>query len=259
MRSHAVAVTRPASDGDRLVAALARRGLRPALFPLLEILGPDDPVAAMATIGPAEGYDLVAFTSRNAVLGLDALLSRPAIIGALAGFLRGRLVVAVGEGTASALRERGVLVDVIPSRGDAAALAAAISTGRSIAGCSVLFPCGEPSRPTLPDQLCERGARVTRAVVYRTVDGDPSIAEGLERALLDGDISVVTFGSGSAVHAFARALGAARARDALRRARVACLGASASAALRSLGVVEDAIAESSSFGALADAVARLLA
>jgi uroporphyrinogen-III synthase len=122
----------------------------------------------------ADGYDWVLLTSRNAV---DALFAR----------LEGGLprVAAVGQGTAEALRQRGVEPDLVARVSTQEGLAAELPrpAGR------VLFPAAEGAREVLVQEL---GAELVP--VYRTVELRPE-------ALPAGDIVVLA--SASAARAFA--------------------------------------------------------
>lgn len=283
MSRYRVAVTRPSSDRDPLVAALASRGVESRVFPLLRIVGLTDPAEALRRIGSRESHDLVTFTSRNAVLGLQALLewsdrkrtealdpvrSKASVIHdtdesteatrRMPDFLERLSIAAVGEGTAGALRDRGVSVDIVPERSNAEALVEAVARYLTIEGCRVLVPCGNRARRTVPERLKQGGAEVVEVVVYHTVECEPLGGELLERALLSGEVPVVTFASGSAVESLVRAIGQDRASKALACARIACLGRSAEAALQPLGSLEVRVASASSFSSLADAAVDLL-
>ena len=97
-----VVVTRPAAQAGALADALARQGFDPVLFGALEIV-PLDPLPP-----PPDRFDCAVFISRNAVeCGSAVVLGNPP-----AG---GPLVAAIGEGTANALRERGVDLPPLPT------------------------------------------------------------------------------------------------------------------------------------------------
>jgi uroporphyrinogen-III synthase len=134
-------------------------------------------VAIEALPGPplrAEGYDWVLLTSRNAV---DALFAR----------LEGGLpsVAAVGQGTAEALRQRGVEPELVARESTQEGLAAELPrpAGR------VLFPAAEGAREVLVEEL---GAELVP--VYRTVELRPEAFPAAD---------LVVLASGSAARAFA--------------------------------------------------------
>jgi uroporphyrinogen-III synthase len=113
---------------------------------------------------PAEwsaGWDTVIVTSQIAVerIARDANHADP-----LRRALEHGTLVAVGEATAQALRRYGLPPDVIAA-GSARSILESLST--SLAGQRVLWPCGEDASLDLARLLQERGARVTRLVLYR--------------------------------------------------------------------------------------------
>ncbi len=151
-----------------LASALAAEGFEVEACPLVAIEPLPGPLLR------AEGYDWVLLTSRNAV---DALFAR----------LEGGLpkVAAVGQGTAEALRERGVEPDLVARVSTQEGLAAELPrpAGR------VLFPAAEGARSVLVREL---GAELVP--VYRTVELVPE-------AFPPADLVVLA--SASAARAFA--------------------------------------------------------
>ncbi|HEY1433816.1 MAG TPA: uroporphyrinogen-III synthase [Thermoanaerobaculia bacterium] len=117
--------------------------------------------------------DLAIFTSQVAVAmglgGANGALLRPALAAAR--------IVAVGTATAAALREAGVVPEIVGG-GSADSLLAALPA--RLAGVGVLFPCGEDASPALDAALRRRGAAVSRCVVYRKTPKPPDAALGAE-------------------------------------------------------------------------------
>jgi uroporphyrinogen-III synthase len=163
------------------VVLTATEGLTRPLAADLEAEGFEVEACPLVTIellsGPplrADDYDWVLLTSRNAV---DALFAR----------LEGGLprVAAVGQGSAEALRRRGVEPDLVARVSTQEGLAAELPrpAGR------VLFPAAEGARGVLAQEL---GAE--HVPVYRTVELRPE-------AFPPADLVVLA--SGSAARAFA--------------------------------------------------------
>ncbi len=139
-----VVLTATAGLAGPLAAALEAEGFEVERCPLVAIEElPGPPLRA-------EGYEWVVLTSRNAV---DAVLAR--LVGGLPK------VAAVGQGTADALRERGVEPDLVARVSTQEGLAAELPrpAGR------VLFPAAEGARGVLVQEL---GADFVP--VYRTVE-----------------------------------------------------------------------------------------
>ncbi|MDP8910657.1 MAG: uroporphyrinogen-III synthase [Actinomycetota bacterium] len=163
-----VIVTRPREQAPALVERLEKLGHDVVVCPLIEVvpLG-DGPVDTSA-------YDWVVVTSAN---GASELARRRA------GTLQ--RVAAVGGGTAAALRERGITVDLVPAVSTQEGLLAEFPRppGR------VLFAGAEGARRLLVDAL---GADFVP--LYRTVSVSPDDPP-------EGDLAIVA--SASTAHAFA--------------------------------------------------------
>lgn len=199
-----VVVTRPAHQAGPLCRLIEQAGGQAEPFPVLAIAPPADPAAARALVERLESFDLAVFVSANAAEHGMALL---AACGRTLGSLR---VLAVGEGTAAALRARGV-VDILCPQGDYSSegLLGLEALGEAaVHGRRVLIFRGEGGRALLGDTLCARGAEVHYAEVYRRVR--PAVQDTpWDRA--GPDIAVVTSGEGLR-NLFAMMGGAARGR-----------------------------------------------
>ena len=151
-----VVVTRPTGTA----AALARRvracGGAPLLMPGLSLRGVDD-AATRTALRAALGDDLLVFTSPAAVRYAAALAP-----------LRTRaIVLAVGQGTAHALRRHGVLAQA-PSRQDSEGLLD-LPAAQALHGRRVALIGAPGGRGVLREQLAARGARLREVQVYRRV------------------------------------------------------------------------------------------
>ena len=146
---------RPRGQHASLRAAAARAGARVlALSPLA--IEPRTAVASRRALREALAADLVLFTSPNAVRAAANL--RPLRIA------RGRLALAVGDGTRRALRRLGI--DAIsPTRMDSEGLLA-LPALRDIGGRSIGLVTAPGGRNRLAPALQSRGAEVRRADVY---------------------------------------------------------------------------------------------
>lgn len=164
----------------------------------------------------------LAVTSANAVERLREL--------DLPADLAGVRAAAVGEGTARALRDIGINVDLVaPGTGAAALADGLIAAGAG--GGGVWLPQAEAALSELGERLREAGAEVTVTVCYRTVPV-PGLT-GLLTATLAGGIDAVTLLSPSAADAVIAAVGAGR----LDGVTVVCAGDTTAAALRRHGIL----------------------
>ena len=123
--------------------------------------------------------------------------------------LAGATVAAIGPGTAAALRETGIVADVVAERSRGRG-AAGGTPGRICTAVRALVARAEEARDTLPDGLRAAGAEVDVVPLYRTLAALPRHPE----RMLSAD--AVAFTSSSTVRRFAEALAG---RDLSARAR----------------------------------------
>jgi uroporphyrinogen III methyltransferase/synthase len=209
-----VAVTRARAQASSLSAQLRALGARAIEAPTIRI------VATSEELPPLSEFDLVCLTSAN---GVELLFERLAARGDDARALAGAVVAAIGPGTARALREHGVIADVVPERFVAEGLLDALA---GVEFSRVLIARAAQARDVLPDVLRERGASVTVVSLYETVVEplDPAVLPALEQA------DYLTFTSSSTVRFF---LSSARPGPATR---IVSIGPVTSATLREQGL-----------------------
>jgi uroporphyrinogen III methyltransferase/synthase len=241
LHGEVVAVTRARAQASGLAARLRELGAEVVETPAIRI--EPRPVegelrAAVETIGE---YALVCFTSPNGVrLFFEALEASGSDTRSLAG----ATIAAIGPGTASALKECGIVADVVPERFVAEALVEALEP-MAVEGKRVLVARAADARDVLPDALRARGAEVDDVAVYETVaeplgDADRS---GLERA------TYVTFTSSSTVRFLMES--GAHPPDG---ARVVSIGPVTSASASEHGLSVDVEAERHDIDGLVDAL-----
>jgi len=214
-------VTRARAQASTLAARLRGLGARVVEAPAIRIQALD------VTVPPLHGYDLVCLTSPN---GATLLLDRLAEDGRDARALAGARVAAIGPGTARALRERGIVADVVPERFVAEGLAEALA---GVPVRHALVARAREARDVLVDALRERGAEVDVLALYETR------AEALDEATLAAarGADYVTFTSSSTVRFFLAAAGGAA--ELAPHARVVSIGPVTSATLREHGLEVD--------------------
>ena len=182
----AVLVTRPAGTNDPLVDELESRGYRVVAVPTVLTRPLDVEWPAL------DRFDWIVLTS---AAGVEALPSTP----------RGPRWAAVGHATATALRARGVEVDVLPFEANGGALAEALPDP---AGAQVLLVRASLADPDLPSGLRKRGAQVEEVTAYETVEGPDESGDQLRCALAEPGLGAVIFASGSAVRGFVKLVAA---------------------------------------------------
>jgi uroporphyrinogen III methyltransferase / synthase len=198
LRGRTVAVTRARAQASGLARKLEELGATVVQAPVIRI----EPLS-----GPAPDlsrYDLVCFTSPNAVTALFARLAQvgeaPSNAPHDARAFAGARVAAIGPGTARTLAEHGLLADVVPERSVAESLVEALA---GVTVSRALVARAREARDVLPDALRARGVDVDVLTLYETV-AEPLSASALEEARA---ADYITFTSSSTVRFFLDAAG----------------------------------------------------
>ncbi len=191
-----VVVTRAREQVSALRSRLESLGAEVVELPAIAVQPVD------FTLPDLSGYAWLVFTSAN---GVGEFFERGLRSHGLdARALAGLRVAAIGPGTARALEQRGVLVDVVPERFVAESLLDAIPAPAS-AGDRVLVPRAAVARDVLPEGLRSRGYEVDVLSVYETVVGEPD-PDVLAR-VGTGGVDAITFTSSSTVTNFLEVVG----------------------------------------------------
>jgi uroporphyrinogen III methyltransferase/synthase len=246
-----IVVTRSRAQAASFSSPLRRAGARVIEAPAIALAPPRSWRRADQAVGRLPSYQMVIFTSVNAVARFAARLRRH---GKGMRALRRIEVVAIGPATAAALGREGVRVAAHPERYRAEGLVRALGR-RRLEGRRILLPRAAVARDLLVVALRRRGARVDVAPVYRTV----AVSTGLRQvraALRSERLDLLTFASSSAVEAFAGRFGAAD-RLRLRRVPVAVLGPITARTARRHGFRVAVRPAAATIPALAAAIVRL--
>jgi uroporphyrinogen III methyltransferase / synthase len=218
-----IVVTRPREQAAELIEQIEAMGAEAVEAPMIRVVPPDDYGPLDAACRDVAMFDLIVFSSVNAVDSfVQRLLASPHDLREL----KGVTLCSVGPATAARLTRHGIKTDLTPPEYRAESLVRAISETRDVRGLRILLPRADIGRETVADELRHQGAQVTEVVAYRTVsaevdrEGEPDIY----RMLLERRIDVVTFTSASAVRYFVKGLGAEQAADLLRTTLVASIG-----------------------------------
>jgi len=226
-----VVVTRARAQASGTAATLAALGADVVELPAIRIEPRIDSAEVRDAVEALHAYALVCLTSPN---GVHLLFEAMAAAGRDARALAQAQVAAIGPGTAAALREHGVIADVVPERSIAEALVAALDQV-PVAGKPALVARAAEARDVLPDALRERGAEVDVVALYETVREDPD-PEAVEAAM---SADYVTFTSSSTVTNFLAVTGG-RMPDG---ARLVSIGPVTSATLAEAGFSAEVEAE----------------
>ncbi|HEY3037784.1 MAG TPA: uroporphyrinogen-III synthase [Pyrinomonadaceae bacterium] len=219
-----VVITRAHDQAAGFVAELEQYGAEVILCPTIEICELESYERLDEAIEHLYGYDWLIFTSVN---GVEHFFKRLRARERDASDLDELKVCAIGEATASRLRDLHVHVDVIPeefkAEGVFAALERFVGGLTELKGMNMLIPRASVARDYLPKALEQAGARVDVVPAYRT-----SVPENLDRgrvaAMLSGSADCIAFTSSSTVRNLARLFDTQDLSVALAGVVVACIG-----------------------------------
>jgi len=162
-----VLVTRAEQQAAPLCRLLEAQGASTLRLPAIEINACSDGRESSARIGALDTFNLIVFTSANAVRFGSALLEQR----------RDLPLAAIGPATARALNESGYDVAVRPPRGfDSEALLAHPGL-QHLSAQRILLIKGAGGRRMLEQELARRGADVIGVDVYQRTPANPSAAE----------------------------------------------------------------------------------
>jgi uroporphyrinogen-III synthase len=246
-----ILVTRAPGQASQLAEQLRALGATPILIPTIEIAPPASYAALDAALAALSGFDLVAFTSANAV---EAFHQRAQFLGLTPA---PRRIAVVGPATARAVASIGLDADVVPPVFTAESLAQTIvqTLLPEASGARILLLLAEQAPAKLASALADAGARVTVAAAYCNRIPEGSLAAV---AALFADPSkvpdAVTFTSASTAGNLIALLQAAGLTLPAAVVR-ASIGPVTSRALRDLGLPPHLEAVEPTIAALADSLA----
>lgn len=242
-------VTRTREQASALVELLSAAGARCLEVPTLEIAPPDNFGPLDKSLENLSVYEWVIFTSAN---GVSAFFQRLFDQGSDVRALGGAQLAAIGPATAEALRERGLLADVVPARFQAEDLAEALLP-KIAPGARVLLARAQVAREVLPETLAQAGIQVDVAPVYQARQ-PAGIPEEARPFLESGKIDLLTFASSATVHNFAALVGREKFQELAQTAVVAAIGPITAATLQEYAITPQIQPEEFTIPALVTAI-----
>ena len=239
-----VLVPRARGQASGFSALLRARGAEPLEVPTIEIR----PVASTAELDravedlAAGRYDWVVLTSVN---GVAAVRARAEALGHGAPAITRASVAAVGPATEAALRDWGIVPDLVPEAATTAALGQAFPTGRG----AVLLARADLANPELGVLLRDKGWETTEVVAYHTVPVG-ALDPAARRRLDHGEVDWVAFTASSTVEGFLRGYGGPPPPGV----RVAAIGPVTADTARSAGIQVATTAAEHTVGGLVAAI-----
>ena len=179
-----VLVTRPEQQATPLCRLLEIQGAKVFRLPAIEIRAVGNRRGTATQLGALEDFDVIVFTSSNAVRFGASLLDQK----------RDLTLAALGPATARALNQAGYRVAVQPHAVfDSENLLLHPRLERP-AGLRILIIKGSGGRPYLAQELTHRGAEVVTADVYERVPAVPSprVLATLLDSFTAGAVQVIT-------------------------------------------------------------------
>lgn len=245
-----VMVTRPAHQAEHLRGLIEAAGGTPFLFPVLEILEPENSAALCATVDTLAEADMAIFISPNAVNKAMNLIGAR-----LGGLPEGLTVATVGKSSAKELRNFIAREPIYPKKKFNSEALLAMEEMQAVRGQRIVIFRGDGGREYLGDTLTARGARVEYANAYRR--GRPKADVGrLQRAWARGGIDVITVTSEEGLRNLFDMVGKL-AQHWLRKTQLVVVNERMVALMHELGFkLEPVVAEEASDEALVAAIAR---
>jgi len=193
-----IVVTRSKAQAPELVRRLTELGAEVLQIPCIQTAPPTDLEPIKEAILGLHEYDWLVFTSANGVRCFFDYFEK--------GFedardIGGVRIAAVGPGTAAALQEKRLVVNVMPRQSTAVQLAKAMLSEGDVENLRICILRAEQANPDLPRLLEEKGAIVDDIPVYRTV-AEVTTPTADSESLVDRGADWVTFTSASTVEHF---------------------------------------------------------
>lgn len=219
-----ILITREREQACEMAKLVRMKGWEPIIVPAIEFkpLWTKETGRILKRIGT---FDWLIFTSANGVKFFKEAMLRAGVDWRS---FKGK-VCAIGEGTASSLKESGIIPDILPESYVAEGIIEIFKKKR-IRGKKILIPRAEVAREILPESLKEMGAIVKVLPVYRTVP-----PRNLRKNLIEKikDVDLVTFTSSSTVK---NVMKYPEIREAMKHLPVAVIGPVTAQELRKHGI-----------------------
>ena len=179
-----VLVTRPEQQAMSLCRLLEAQGATTLRLPAIEIKPCGERHLSDARVGPLDSFDLIVFTSANAVRFGSVLL----------GQRQDLTLAAIGPATARALNQSGYRVAVQPEAAFDSETLLMHPRFEQISGHRILLIKGSNGRRLLEQEFVRRGALVASIDVYERTPTHPSAAElaAVQSDIEAGRLHVIT-------------------------------------------------------------------
>lgn len=187
-----ILVTRPAGQAAHLCDLLDAAGHEGIQLPAIEIMEAGDSYRLEAVTDTLDDYDLAVFVSVNAVkMGVEFILNRR-------DWPEDTRIATVGAGSATALLQYGLSVDLLPEHQYNSEALLALDELQDMSGQCVVIFRGNGGRELLGETLVARGADVDYVEVYQRAR--PVVdAKRMQTLLQPGYLDCITITSNEAL------------------------------------------------------------
>lgn len=248
-----IVVTRAREQASESAALFARKGAHVIQFPTIKIRPLEDLRKLDEAVAGISRYGWLVFTSVN---GVRFFRERLYALNLDARALYGVKIAAIGPATAKAVEDIGVHADLVPSSYVAESVAHAMLT-LGMKGQKVLIPRAREARDVLPKALRDAGADVDVIAAYDNVPSKEN-RDAVLKALENGSIDCITFGSSSTVRNFLASI-PLEILQKYPNVRFAAIGPVTAKTMQDMGLNVDIMPKEFTIPALADAVCAALA
>jgi uroporphyrinogen III methyltransferase/synthase len=245
-----ILVTRPEEQASDFSYELLRYGADPIEFPTIRVVPAEDWTDLDEAISRVGTYNWIIFTSAN---GVRFFRERLWAAGKDMRFLNGVKVCTIGPKTAEAVRQLGIIPDLIPKIYQAEGIVEEMMK-LGIRGQRILLPRALQAREILPETLRKMGAQVDVVPAYRSVKPTDDL-DRIRTYLKDRKISVVTFTSSSTVNNFVEMFDPQELPSLMEGVTVASIGPITAETVRQVGLTNHIMPGQYTIAALAKAIA----
>ncbi|SHH53027.1 uroporphyrinogen-III C-methyltransferase [Tepidibacter thalassicus] len=196
-----IMVTRARSQNSKLVEKIMDLGGNPIEFPTIKIEEISPNKELEEAIKNIEKYSYIVFTSQN---GVKIFFNKLVDLSLDFRKLNNIKIVAIGPATANALKDRGIIADIVPKEYIAESIFDELKD-KLISKDNILIPRASKARDYLIEKLSEI-CYVKEIKIYDTVLGDVNKEEILD-LLESNKIDYITFTSSSTVKNLVKIIG----------------------------------------------------
>ena len=241
-----IVVTRARSQASSLATGLRELGASVIECPVIRTQPVEDGTDLDRCLNQLHQYDWIAFASPNSV---NQVWRRFGRLGLDSRAMAHAKIAAVGPATKSALEDRGITPDLLPSDYSSDGLANEFAKQGEKPQKALAFR-SDVGKEAMPNGLRSIGAAVDEVVAYRTVIEEESVEKAIDA--YSGRIDATTFTSSSTVKNLVACLDGDVA--SINSGKVVCIGPKTAETAKSNGIRVDAIPEQQSIAGLIAAV-----